>query len=137
MVRTGLVLGLLACVLAAAAFLLLTRDIYVVQSPSMKPTLQPGDAVVVKPLDGSVEAGQVIIYEMQGKLITHRVVRVDGDAIYTKGDAAEEEDPWGIERSAVRGEMDFRVPYGGYVILFLRQPLGLLSAVGLPLLLLI
>jgi signal peptidase len=136
MLRTGLVIGFLACLVAAAAFLLLTRDVYVVQSPSMKPTLRPGDAVVVKPVDGLVEPGQVVTYEMQGKLITHRVVRVDGDGIYTKGDAADEEDPWQIPRSAVRGQMDFRIPYGGYVILFLRQPLGALSVIALPVLLL-
>jgi len=135
MVRTGLVIGFLACVVAAAAFLLLARDVYVVQSPSMKPTLQPGDVVVVKPVDGLVEPGQVITYEVQGKLITHRVVRVEGDTAYTRGDAADEEDPWPIDRSAIRGQMDFRIPYGGYVILFLRQPLGFLSVLALPVLL--
>ena len=135
MLRTGLVIGFLACLVAAAAFLLLARDVYVVQTPSMKTTLQPGDVVVVKPVDGLVEAGQVITYEMQGKLITHRVVRVEGDTVYTKGDAADQEDPWRIERSAIRGQMDFRIPYGGYVILFLRQPLGFLSVLALPVLL--
>jgi len=135
MLRTGLVIGFLACVVGAAAFLLLARDVYVVQSPSMKPTLRPGDVVVVKPVDGLVEPGQVITYEMQGKLITHRVVRVEGDTVYTKGDAADEEDAWRIDRSAIRGQMDFRIPYGGYVILFLRQPLGFLSVLALPVLL--
>lgn len=135
MLRTGLVLGFLACLVAAAAFLLLARDVYVVQSPSMKPTLRPGDVVVVKPVNGLVEPGQVITYEMQGKLITHRVVRVERDTVYTKGDAADEEDAWPVERSAIRGHMDFRIPYGGYVILFLRQPLGFLSVIALPVLL--
>jgi signal peptidase I len=135
MLRAGLVIGFLACLVAAAAFLLLTRDMYVVQSSSMKPTLQPGDAVVVKPLDGPVRAGQVITYKVQGKLITHRVTRVEGDTAYTRGDAADEEDPWPVERSAIRGQMDFRIPYGGYVILFLRQPLGFLSVIALPVLL--
>jgi signal peptidase I len=135
MLRTGLVIGFLACLVAAAAFLLLARDVYVVQSPSMKPTLRPGDVVVVKPANGLVEPGQVITYEMQGKLITHRVVRVEGDTVYTKGDAADEEDAWRIDRSAIRGQMDFRIPYGGYVILFLRQPLGFLSVLALSVLL--
>jgi signal peptidase I len=135
MIRTALALMIAASLVGATAFLLLARDIYVVESGSMSATLRPGDAVVVKPLDGPVHPGQVITFEVQGKLITHRVTRVGDDGVRVKGDALDEEDPWTIPPDAVRGEMDFRIPYAGYLVVFLRQPAGWLSLVVLPALL--
>jgi signal peptidase I len=135
MIRTVLALMVAASLAGAVGFLLLARDIYVVQSGSMSPTLRPGDAVVVKPLDGPVHVGQVVTFEVQGKLITHRVTRVADDGIHVKGDALDEEDPWIIPADAIRGEMGFRIPYAGYLVVFIRQPAGWLSLVVVPALL--
>lgn len=64
-----------------------------VETDSMQPTLEPGDGFVAipSPLSGSVEEGDVIVYEAQelhgGGLTTHRVVDVTDGGYITKGDA--------------------------------------------------
>lgn len=64
-----------------------------VETGSMEPTLEPGDAFIAIPqaIAGPVEAGDVIVFQASvlegGGLTTHRVVDVRDGGYVTKGDA--------------------------------------------------
>lgn len=125
-----LVILLLAGVLTPLAF---RHRLYIVRSGSMTPTLRVGDLAVLKSAPAQIRPGEVVTFTYQGKTITHRVIAVDQNAqLQTKGDANSDEDPWRIDPSAVRGILWFRVPYAGYVLVFLRQPAAWVVLVLLP-----
>ncbi len=99
----------------------------VVDGRSMEPTLQPGDLVVVvrKISLEDVSVGDVVVYRRGGTLIIHRVIRVEGDTLITKGDNNLLHDP-PVRFQAVLGKVlelgdsPLKVPLVGYLTLFLR-----------------
>lgn len=122
-----LVLGL------ASLGLMLSGRVYIVRSGSMEPALMPGDAIVLQPVEQMPDVGDIITYEQQGKLITHRVVEVQNAAVITtKGDANQSADPWKVHFTDIRGKMALRIPHLGYFFAFVRQPGGWLLLVVLP-----
>lgn len=102
----------------------------------MAPTINMGDMVVVGPLDNPfgkrVEAGNVVTYERDSELITHRLLSVDGESLVTKGDAVEDPDPWRVTLSNVRGVYLFRIPYVGYLSNFVHTGTGWLLVIVIP-----
>ena len=70
------------------------HQMYFIRTGSMSPYLEPGDVIISKKYDGGElvagKDGDVVTYygEMNGavELITHRVIKVDGDKIITQGD---------------------------------------------------
>jgi hypothetical protein len=58
---------------------------------SMMPLLRPGDRLLVAPA-GEVRRGQVVLARLGGRLVAHRVVRVDGLGITMRGDACDRDD---------------------------------------------
>jgi hypothetical protein len=57
----------------------------VVVGSSMKPTILPGDSVVIRPLPGAPRMGDVLVYTRGGHLWCHRVL-LSGRSAITKGD---------------------------------------------------
>jgi signal peptidase len=98
----------------------------------MAPSLRAGDLVLLRPTGKVINPGTVVTYDFQGKLITHRVVEVVGDMLVTKGDNNQEVDPWRVSFSDVVGVPRVRIPYGGYLLEFVRSPVGFLLLVILP-----
>ncbi len=111
---------------------LLTSQVLIVRTGSMAPALQPGDAVVIGPASRPLAVGDIVTYQVQGRLITHRIAGVDGEAFITKGDANEAVDPWKVSPAEVRGSVLLRIPCAGYLLAFLRQPGGWFLFVLLP-----
>ena len=106
----------------------------VVRSGSMEPEFSAGDLVFLRPVR-QVEVGDVIAFTtpkgIDGSVsrLLHRVVAVDegGDRFTTKGDANPEPDPFKVGLESLVGEATgFKVPYAGYVTLFLQSRLGLI-----------
>jgi len=72
------------------------------------------------------------------KLISHRITGFmseegpNGMNVYfkTKGDANTSEDPWRIKESSVKGKVFFSVPLFGYLIFFIRNPIGYLLTIS-------
>ncbi|PKN57730.1 MAG: hypothetical protein CVU56_09385 [Deltaproteobacteria bacterium HGW-Deltaproteobacteria-14] len=61
---------------------------------SMWPWVRDGAAVTVIPLAGSpLAVGDVVLVALASRLVLHRVIRVAGDIITTKGDAVAWPDP--------------------------------------------
>lgn len=121
----------------AAIYLLDDYDAYVVRSDSMQPAINSGDMVVAGVpgsfLTGDIAPGEIITFERNENLITHRIVSIEGDTIYTKGDGQEEGDPWTVSRFFdVKGSYIFHVPYLGLVSNFIKTRPGWLLGVILP-----
>jgi SOS-response transcriptional repressor LexA len=79
---------------------------------SMRPILCPGDIVVVRPADEVARGDIVAVLDTHGRLIVHRITKIDGDTIVTQGDAVHLEDP-PAARSAVIGRVEERMRDSG------------------------
>ncbi len=96
----------------------------------MVPTLNPGD-VVFDTRIGSPAVGQVTTFHASGgKVVTHRLVSTGPSGLRTKGDANRTADPWRLSPRDLLGRVAAVIPKAGFVLVFLRQPTGLLSLLG-------
>lgn len=110
-----------------------------VLSGSMEPAIPTGSVVVVRPIAaGEVREGDVIMFaSLAGhSLTTHRVIRVDqqstGLRFFTKGDANKGDDINPVIPAQLVGIVVFSIPYLGYLISFIRTPLGLVLFLIVP-----
>lgn len=123
------------------------HKVLTVLSGSMEPAIHTGDVVIIRSLaeKEEIQEGNIITFRTKEKadmLITHRVVGVVSvndvpSAYVTKGDANDVEDLSTVARSQVVGTYAWRLPYFGYLVSFLRKPLGIILCVILPGLILI
>jgi signal peptidase len=111
----------------------------IVQSASMEPAIKMGSLVLVKP-DESYEVGDVISFGESSKFetpTTHRVHDIEqagGTSYYiTKGDQNNAPDRGKISERDIIGEVLVSFPYLGYLISFIKKPLGFLAIVIVPL----
>lgn len=99
-----------------------------VLSGSMKPTIPTGSQVVVKHIEGQDDAaelakGDIVTFLSNPDdqtLVTHRVVEIavkaDNRRVFTtKGDNNNAVDPDTITAIQLRGEVQYHVPYAGYL----------------------
>lgn len=109
------------------------KSLLIIATPSMTGSVEAGDAIIIKKSD-SYGVGDVITYfpAAETTSVTHRIVRIEGDKYYAKGDANESEDPDPIFASQIAGKMVGRIPKIGIVIEWLRtwQGIAFLLAVG-------
>ena len=91
-------------------------QIYFIQTGSMEPYLEIGDVIVSKKYGGEElsagKDGDVITYlgkedTYKGKLITHRVIEIDGDEIIAQGDANNTRDP-AITKDDIKAVMVYK-----------------------------
>lgn len=124
----------------------------VILSGSMTPTFDAGDLIVDQAVITSQAAhlhrGQVITFEAgppsapASVLITHRIYRVtmvQSPVTYrlvpryeTKGDANPVPDGNALQPSQIIGVYQFRIPFGGYVLNILHQPIVFILLVTSP-----
>jgi signal peptidase I len=111
-----------------------------VQTASMVPTFRPGDALIIRSLQGKQPAiGSIITYRAPHApqvLVTHRLIARKGDRLITAGDALGTHDQ-PLQYSQVVGEATSVLPGLGIWLDRLHQPFGLLFVVYVPATLLI
>ena len=108
----------------------------VVLTPSMTPTIMPGDMVVYKKVDvTTIKEEDIITFwssndskENDGVSVTHRVVDIidDGDgtiSFQTKGDNNDSVDSKLVPQELVIGKVVFVVPWFGRLFLFVKNNL--------------
>lgn len=84
---------------------------------SMEPTIKVGDEVIVK-VTKNIKENDIITFQEEGSFITHRLIRIEGDKLITKGDYNKSED-LPITKDVVIGKVIFKIPFLGrfkYVI---------------------
>jgi len=107
-------------------------NIYLVKSESMRPAINMGDMIISGPLSDGIGPGTILTYQRGKDLITHRVLSIDGNALTTKGDAAEDPDPWSVSLSDVRGTYLLKIPSAGYLLNFARTKSGWFTVIIMP-----
>lgn len=111
--------------------------LYLVQSDSMSPEVVKGDILFSQKRE-LYKVGDIVTfhypYDMKN-LISHRIsaFSIEEDVAgnlhtyyKTKGDANSFDDPWRIKESAIKGKVLFSVPYFGYLLFLIRNPIGYL-----------
>jgi signal peptidase I len=114
-------------------------------SGSMSPTIDTGDVVVMKRIDG-LRVGDIVAVKVPDEArsrygyppeVIHRVVRIAPDGrVTTKGDARRENDPFTVPRTALDTKVVATLPAAGRALAFLTSTLGLIW-IGLGALLLV
>ena len=101
---------------------------YTVLTGSMRPSLPPGELVVMSPADPeSIRVGQVAAYQLESgrpAVATHRVVGVSvsgsGERSFTfRGDANSADDPDPVRAEQIRGVLSYHLPMLGYLNVWL------------------
>jgi signal peptidase len=111
--------------------------IMTVLSGSMEPTVKTGSIVVVKP-EKNYKVGQIITFQLpRYKVpITHRIFEIDRaqtPPVYiTKGDANNSPDSWRISENQIVGKVLFSMPYLGYLVDFVKKPIGFITLIIIP-----
>ena len=138
-------IGITAFIVIIGLFLLITLfpiqgnyQIKVVLSGSMEPGIHTGSVVVIKP-EKQYKIGDVVTFGKDTRKnipTTHRIVSsraVEGVLLFTtKGDANNSPDTTEIRMSDIHGKVVFDVPYMGYVINFVKKPIGMFIVIILP-----
>jgi len=117
--------------------------ILTVLSGSMEPSIHTGSVVIVKsaPSASSGQAtykiGDVITFGLGTKTpTTHRIqdikVQAGQETYITKGDANKTPDAKEITRKDIIGKVRFSIPLLGYVVSFVRKPLGFMILIIVP-----
>lgn len=147
-VTASLTLAVTAAALLAAVMTigpqLFSYRVYAIESGSMRPTLPVGSAVVLRPVAANrIAVGDIITFNRPGAssvLVTHRVVAIrhrDRQTFFvTKGDANGAPDAWRVPASGTGWRYAGSVPYLGYPVAALKQPVirfGLFAALALAL----
>ena len=99
-----------------------------IASNSMYPTLQKGDAIIIKNLNDEekkkITIGDIIVFKEDGHIITHRVVELKEGVYITKGDNNNTKDITRKTKNDIIGLVKFRVPYLGYPSVFVSEMLN-------------
>ena len=107
----------------------------VVSSGSMEPEISVDDMIVIKE-QKDYQTGDIITFERDGSLITHRILEKSENSFVTKGDANNAPDTKEVDFNDVVGKTVFVIPKAGRFIYYLRTPLGMAFVVFVGLLLL-
>jgi signal peptidase I len=138
-------LGILCLALLILAAPHLGFRLLTVTGGSMGSALPVGSVAVVKSVVVSeITAGDVVAYQRSSEhssVVTHRVVEVlnqDGQISFvTAGDNNAHTDSYPVPAANVIGKVWFHVALAGYLVNFIRQPIGYVLLVGLPALIII
>jgi signal peptidase I len=110
-----------------------------VQNETMSPAFGKGDLAVLEGTSPSaVKVGDVITFPNPAnkeEVLAHRVIAtpdmIGEDFYQTKGDATTVPDQ-PIRAADITGKVNYAAPILGYIVDFLRQPLGLALAIYIP-----
>ena len=107
---------ILVVVLVAGIF---RHKMIAIASNSMKPTFYRGDAIIYEKVSAKeINIGDVLVFNRDGKIITHRVVKIYKNnkeiAFVTKGDSNNSEDSGLVYSKDVLGRGEKIIKYIGY-----------------------
>lgn len=104
---------------------------YVVLTGSMEPSISPGDYICVRKVNvDKLKEGDIITFNLNGTIVTHQIVNIEGDSITTQGTANNISDE-PIEKKQVIGKYMFKLPQVGRLMAFLSSTAGLILVFGI------
>lgn len=104
---------------------------YVITSNSMIPVIHTGDIVIVCRFCKDYVVNDIVAYESRWGIIVHRIVDFNREKnlLITKGDANQNTDPEPVSTRNVIGKVVLRIPFLGYLSIFLNELIH--SGIGL------
>lgn len=87
---------------------------FTVMSGSMEPTLKVEDNLIVKGSD-NYEVGDIVTYKSGDSYVTHRITKIDGNKVITKGDANTDEDSE-FDKKDILGKVVFKSVYLNFLV---------------------
>lgn len=137
----NIILVLISCMNKIDDISLLGYKAYIITTDSMTPSINAGDVIIVKKVqEEKLQVGDVITFQKQDKVITHRITNIeeqDGKKVYTtKGDNNNLEDNETIEYANIEGKNVLTIPKLGYIIHILENQIVFLLIVLILLILL-
>lgn len=125
--RIGLLVAVIAAISVAAAMWASGYRVYVLHTGSMTPNIDSGSIVIDRPA-GHLHVGQVITFDkVPGQYTTHRVAAITSNGIETRGDANPSNDFGYVTSAQVAGQVQWAVPYAGFVVEFFTHPAGIIG----------
>lgn len=135
-----LVLGILVCLLIIILGIqaynkLIVRDetagilgynYKTVLTGSMEPAIPVGSIVITKE-QSSYEIEDIISFQEEGAIITHRIITIDRERYITKGDANNVADTEEVQQKQILGKVILTIPLLGYLVMWLMSPFGIIS----------
>lgn len=108
----------------------------------MESEIYAGDIAVVKEIDtDKLHEGDVIAFNIDGTVVTHRIQKIineDGSVKYiTKGDNNNVEDSRYVLPQQVEGIYKFKIRRLGNLAMFLQEPAGMIISLSIPVILLV
>ena len=128
------IVTVIVCIIVALIVMLVsckfTIGALVVGSGSMTGTINKGDIIILKRYgkNETVNTGDIIVFKSDDVKIVHRVIEKktmgEQTRYYTKGDANQKQDDGYRTMKDVIGKVKFRIPYIGYLTLFVNNLVG-------------
>ena len=137
----NIILVLISCVNKIDDVSIFGYKTYKITTDSMTPSINAGDVIIVKKVqEEKLQVGDVITFQKQDKVITHRITNIeeqDGKKVYTtKGDNNNLEDNETIEYANIEGKNVLTIPKLGYIINMLENQIVFLLIILILLILL-
>ena len=121
---------------------------YIIVSPSMVPTIQINDGIIIKRLDhDNYDIGDIITFSSndsnyEGLTVTHRVVKkknvkMNNSMYTTKGDNNPVIDPSLVDTDSIYGKVLVKIPKIGYVRTFFSKPINYFFSLLIPIIIMI
>ena len=138
-ISTILVILMIVVAVLMVGVRLFGLQVYTVLSGSMEPELPVGAIVYVREVDpGTLELRDVITFRLSEETtVTHRIIDIIHDEnnpqhvrYRTKGDSNDVEDGTLLEPEDIIGKVIFKIPYMGYLAMFLGTKQGKLAAIA-------
>lgn len=105
----------------------------IVISGSMAPELYVDDLIIIK--EDSYKENDIITFQSENSLVTHRIIKIEDNKFYTKGDSNNvDDDP--VSLSQIQGKVVYKISYVGKIVNFISSPIGITIFIAILFLLL-
>lgn len=106
----------LSLALVGSALLLFQKGYrpFFVSTPSMGMTAPVGTLIITQP-QTDYKSGDIIAFNYQGRVYTHRITQVEPNGFRTKGDLNHDQDAWVVAQSDVIGKQVFVGRHVGWI----------------------
>ena len=104
---------------------------FVVLTGSMEPGISPGDYITIRKVDkDKLEVNDIVTYKVNDVVVTHQIVKIDGDNVTTQGTANNVADN-PISKDDILGKYVFKIPKIGYIMAFITSTPGYILIIGI------
>ena len=97
-------------------------------SGSMEPIFSAGDMLIFRECE-NYSIGDIVIFKLNGSLITHRIIGSENGLFITKGDANNIPDSEKLPPENICGKLTAVLPVTGFIVRNLRTPIGIMLMV--------